>query len=332
MDKLRHTSLLRLCLPLFLACLAPLPARAQADAQFSQYFEVPNYYNAAAIGVGDMLHTRAAARLQWVGIKHAPQTFLVTGDMPFRLFRKRLGVGLLFQQESYGLYHNLNIGAQLAYKQPLFKGVLSLGLQLGLIDQQFRGSHVLLPDDDDYHQGSDDAIPTTDIRGNALDIGLGIFYTHRWFWAGISAQHLNSPTVALNAETGDGGQERNYEFQIGRTFYFIAGSNIKVKNTLFEVLPSFLVKTDMTFTSWDATCRLRYNNFLTAGLGYRWKDAVYLVLSAQFKGFYLGYSYDYSTSAIAKASSGSHEIFIGYNIKLDLGDRNRHRHRSVRIM
>ncbi len=307
-------------------------AAAQADAQFSQYFEVPNYYNAAAIGTTDLLRIRGGARLQWVGIENAPKTFLGAADMPFKLFGKRFGVGLVMQQESLGLFKNMTVGAQVAYKQKLFKGTLSIGAQIGFIDQSFKGSEVYIPDDDDYHQSTDDAIPKQDIRGNTFDMGLGVFYSHKWFWAGLSATHLNSPSVRLNAESGENGNEKNYEFQMGRTLYFMGGSNIPIKNTLFEVIPSVLLKSDFTFTTWEATARCRYNKFLTAGVGYRWEDTVYVVLSAEFKGFYLGYSYDYPTSAIARASSGSHEIFAGYSLKLDLSDKNRHRHKSVRIM
>lgn len=315
-----------------LALLAPVRSVGQTDAQFSQYFEVPAYYNTAAIGTTDLLKIRAGMRMQWVGIDNAPRTFLAIADMPFKLFNKRFGVGLVMQQESLGLFKNMNIGAQIAYKQKLFKGTLSIGAQIGFFDQSFKGSEVYIPDDDDYHQSTDEAIPQQDIRGNAFDLGLGLFYTHRWFWAGLSATHLNSPSVKLDAETGENGNERNYEFNLGRTLYFMAGSNIPVKNTLFEVLPSMLVKTDLTFTTWEATARVRYNKFLSGGFGYRWKDAAYVVLSAEFKGFYIGYSYDYPTSAIAKASSGSHEIFAGYSLKLDLGEKNKHRHKSVRIM
>ena len=316
---------------IFLA-FSPFRAKAQADAQFSQYYEVQNYYNAGAIGTTDLLKIRGGARLQWMGIQNAPRTFVVAADMPFKLFNKRFGVGLVMQQESLGLFKNLTLGAQVAYKQKLFKGVLSIGAQIGFIDQSFKGTDVYIPDDDDYHQSSDDAIPTQDIRGNAFDVGFGLHYTHKWFWTGISLTHATSPSMTMNAESGENGNEHNYEFQMGRTLYFMAGSNIPIKNTLFEVIPSVLVKSDFTFTSWEATARCRYNKFLTAGVGYRWNDAVYAVLSAEFKGFYIGYSYDYPTSAIAKASTGSHEIFAGYSLKLDLSDKNKHRHKSIRIM
>lgn len=321
------------CLLLLMAVFGAVPrSAAQADAQFSQYFEVPSYYNAAAIGTTDLLRIRAGARLQWVGIHGAPQTFMGTADMPFKFLKKRFGVGLVVQQEKLGLYKNLNIGAQIAYKQKLFKGTLSIGAQVGFVNQSFKGTEVFIPDNDDYHQSTDEAIPKQDIAGNAFDISAGLFYTHKLFWVGVSGTHLNSPSVKMDAESSENSQEKNYEFNIGRTLYFMAGSNIQIKNTLFEVLPSAFVKTDFTFTTWEATIRGRYNKFLTAGVGYRWKDAVYAVVAAEFKGFHIGLSYDYPTSAIARASSGSFEVFAGYSLKLDFSEKNRHRHRSIRIM
>lgn len=311
------------------AVVMPATLRAQVDAQFTQYFEVPNYYNPSAIGNNDYLRIRAGSRLQWIGIPKAPKTFLITGDMPLKLFNKRFGLGLVLQQESMGLYKNMSAGVQAGYKLKLWKGQLTIGVQLGLIDESFKGSEVVLPDDDDYHQGSDDAIPTTDIRGTAFDIAAGVFYTHRWFWAGISATHLTSPTITMST---DGSEAKNYEFKAGRVLYFMGGSNIPIKNTLFEIQPSVLVKSDFTFTQAEITGRVRYNKFLPAGVGYRLNDAVSAMLSAEFKGFFLGYSYDYPLSAISKASSGSHEIFAGYSLKLDFSEKNKNKHKSIRIM
>lgn len=112
----------------------------------------------------------------------------------------------------------------------------------------------------------------------------------------------------------------------------MAGCNIPVKNTLFEVVPSVLVRTDFGFTTGELMARARYRRMFSFGIGYRWDDAVIATVAAEIKNFYIGYSYDYSTSAIRSASSGSHELFVGYSLKLDLSDRNTHRHKSVRVM
>ncbi|WP_289686927.1 PorP/SprF family type IX secretion system membrane protein, partial [Muribaculum intestinale] len=154
-------------------------------------------------------------------------------------------------------------------------------------------------------------------------------YTHRLFWAGISATHINQPTVKMST---DGTDAKQYEFQAGCNFYFMGGGNIPIKNTLFELQPSVLVKTDFIFTTAEITAKLQYNRFFYGGLAYRYNDAVALLLGACFKNFFVGYSYDYPISDIAKASSGSHEIWLGYSMKLDLGEKNKHRHKSIRIM
>ena len=308
-----------------LALLVPaavcLAASAQTDAQLSQYYELPNFYNPAATGTTDFLKLRADARLQ-----------SLAADMPFKFIGKRFGTGLVMQQESYGLYKHLDVAAQLSYKLKLFKGELSIGVQPGFVNQSFKGTDVFIPDQDDYHQGTDDAIPQQDISGNAFDLAAGLFYTHRLFWLGVSGRHLTQPSIRLNAESGEDTNEKNYEFPLRRTLYFMAGSNIPIKNTLFELQPSALVRSDFTFTSWEATLRCRYNKFISAGVGYRWKDAVYAVVAAEIKGFYIGFTYDYPTGAIVRATSGSYEIMAGYQLKLDFSERNRHRHKSVRIM
>ncbi len=70
----------------------------------------------------------------------------------------------------------------------------------------------------------------------------------------------------------------------------------------------------------------------TFGLGYRHDDALVAILAAEYKGFYIGYSYDYPVSAISKASSGSHEIIAGYSLRLNLSEKNKNKHKSIRIM
>ena len=114
--------------------------------------------------------------------------------------------------------------------------------------------------------------------------------------------------------------------------YFMGGCNFPIKNTLVVLEPSALVKTDFNFFTAEVTMRATYNRFLTFGAAYRYNDAVSAMLGVTFKNFYLGYSYDYPLSAIGKASSGSHEIVAGYQLKLDFSGKNKHKHRSIRIM
>ena len=306
--------------------------QGQSDAQLSQYWAIPTYYNAGASGSSDYLRINGGARLQWLGIENAPQSFLGQVDMPLNLFGKRIGVGAGLQSETMGLFSNLNINAQVSYKIKLFKGELSIGAQVGYFEQKFKGTEVEVPDDDDYHDSGDQAIPTQDLKGGTVDVSAGIFYTHKYFWVGVSGLHLLEPTVKMGLEGSESTASQEYETVVPRTLYFMGGSNIPLKNTLFELQPSLMVKTDFSVFSAEITARTRYNKFLSFGIGYRWKEAVMIMAGAEYKNFFVGYAYDYPLSAIAKASSGSHELLVGYKMKLDLSGKNKNKHRSIRIM
>ncbi len=312
-----------------------LPAAAQNDPQFVQYWALPAFYNPAYAGQIDYIRIRAGYNIQWLGIKNAPKSLAATADMPVKLGKKqRLGVGLNVMQERIGLYDNLLIGAQAAYKLRALKGVFSFGIQPAYYNTKFRGSEAYIPEGDDYHQPDDVSIPKQDITGQAFDLSAGISYTHKYFSVGISGLHLLEPTVELseNNETSAGDETSQFTTTLRRQLYFTADGNIPIRNSLFSLQPSMLVRTDFNYFSAELTMRATFKRFLSFGVGYRWKDAVSAMIAAEFKNFFLGYAYSLPLSPINRASSGSHELVAGYMIKLDYGEKNKNKHRSIRIM
>jgi len=307
-------------------------ALAQQDAQLTQYWAAPTYYNPAATGDNDFVRIRGGAKLQWLGIKNAPQSFFGAADSPFKLFGKRLGGGVVFSSEKLGLFSNMLISGQLSFKLKALKGEFSIGVQPGYFSSSFKGTEVFIPEGDDFHQDTDEAIPRQDLTGSAFDLGAGVLYTHKYFWVGVSGQHLLNTTVSMSIEGTESNETQEYETELPRMLYFTAGGNIALKNTLFELQPSVLVKTDFQFCTAELTLRSTYNKFLTFGVGYRWNDAVSAMIGAEFKNIFLGYAYDYPLTNIAKGSSGSHELVIGYRLKLDFSGKNKNKHRSIRIM
>ena len=329
----KHISgLRRVVLMALLAALHCATSWGQIDPQFTQYWAVPSYYNAGAIGNIDSIHATIGSRLQWVGIRHAPMTFVGLADMPFKFLDRRWGAGVVLQQESMGLYKNTTVAVQLAWKKRMLGGTLSVGLQPGLLNESFDGGSgkTIIPEGDEAHTSADDAIPTSNVGGSALDFSAGVMFTHKKFWVGASCTHIMSPTIEM--KVGDS-EEKVYEFDAGRTCYFMAGATIPIAHTLWEVMPSAMVKTDMTFTQYEASARVRYNKFLTAGVGYRYQDALMFMLGANYKGFTVGYSYDYATnSMLSREGQGSHEVFVSYNVKLNMQEKNRNKHKSIRIL
>lgn len=322
----------------YAACLAAIlcvcipPAKAQTEAQLTQYWATPTLYNPAATGTSEYLRIRGGAKLQWLGITNAPKSFFALADSPLQFGKTKIGLGVSFSQESLGLFSNLQANVQASYKFKLGKGTFSIGVQGGYYNSKFKGSDIYIPDNDDFHQSSDTSLPSQDLTGNSFDVSAGLRYDHKYFSVGVGGLHLLNPSVKLNIEGSENSDSHEYETELTRTLYFIADGNIPLKNTLFSLQPSLLVRTDFAGFSAEVTARATYNRFITFGVGYRWKEAISAMIGVEFKNFFLGYAYDYPMSAINRASSGSHEIVAGYQLKLDFSGKNNNKHRSIRIM
>ncbi len=320
-----------------LSALLPVSVKGQSDPLYTQAWALPTLYNPAAAGSTDFLRIRGAARLQWVGIENAPKSFTGAADIPFKIFGRRWGGGVNITQESIGLFSNTYVNGQISGRlKKLFGGELTVGLQVGYFGSSFKGSDVYIPDDDDFHESNDPAIPNQDVGGGTIDFGIGLEYVHPKFHAGISVLHPTAPKVKLNTKgsTSSTATSDNHEFEtyVNRVLYLTAGSNIPLKNSLIELQPDLILASDLKTFSGVLSLKGWYNKMFFGGIAYRWDDAVSVNLGAEFKNFLFGYSYDIPTSRILKASSGSHEIVVGYRLRLDFNGKNRNRHRSIRLM
>ena len=336
--SLRHIlHIVAFSVALAFSAIMPESVHGQSDPLYTQSWALPTLYNPAAAGSTDFLRIRGAARLQWIGIKNAPKSFTGAADIPFKLLGRRWGGGVNITQEGIGLFSNTYVNGQISGRlKKMFGGELTIGLQVGYFGSTFRGSDVYIPNDDDYHESNDPSIPTQDVGGGTIDFGLGLQYVHPKFHTGVSILHPAAPKVKLNTKgsTSSTATSDNHEFEtyVNRVLYLTAGSNIPIKNTLIELQPDLIVASDLKTISGVLSLKGWYNRMFFGGIAYRWNDAVSINLGAEFKNFILGYSYDVPTSRILKASSGSHEIMVGYRMKLDFSGKNRNRHRSIRLM
>ena len=296
--------------------------RAQYDSQLSQYFMAMGYYNPAYAGVREDLNLLALSRLQWIGIEGAPKSFFIHADMPFKLGKTNHGVGLLIFTEGIGLFQNTHVNLQYAYKQKLLGGTLSVGLQFGLVNQSFNGEKVFYPTSQ-FHQQQDQAIPNVQVSGMGMDIGAGLYYTHKKFYVGLGVTHLNKAEVRLDEYSS---------MYLSSIYNLTGGYNIQLRNPLYELQPSVFFKTDMQSFQADITARLVYNKMFNGGFSWRVNESVILLLGAKFGSFHVGYAYDFPTTPILKGTSGSHELMVSYKLKLKKSKSGKNKHKSVRIL
>lgn len=295
-------------------------AKAQYDATFSHYFDMETSFNVAAVGKQPKLNITGAYAMNFAGFKHNPRTMYLSADMPFLLFNNYHGAGVQFMNDQLGLFTHQRISIQYAYRHRLFGGMLSAGIQVGMLSEKFDGSRA------DLGEANDPAFSTAKEDGNGIDLGAGLYYIHDAGWyAGASVSHLNAPRIELG--------ERN-ELNISPTYYLTGGYNIQLRNPFVTIKPSVLLRTDGIAYRADITTRVVYTNEkreLYAGLGYSPTNSVTAFIGGSVKGIILGYSYELYTSAISPGN-GSHELFIGYQTDINLTKKGRNRHQSVRTL
>ena len=302
-----------------LLALSALTTRAQYDVSFGHYWAMEPSFNPAAVGKESKLNIAAAYALQMAGFEHNPNTMYVAADMPFYALKSYHGAGVQFINDNIGLFSHKRIGLQYAYQPQLLGGKLSLGVQLSMLSETFDGSKVELID------SSDPAFATSSINGTGFDISAGIYYKHRNWYVGISALHLNAPTVELG--------EKN-ELAVSSSYYLTGGYNIRLKNPFLSIQTSVLGRTDGVAYRADVSGRLLYTHekrVMYAGLSYSPTNSVTIQIGGDIRGIRVGYSYEVYTSAIS-IGNGSHELFVGYQTELNLYKKGRNLHKSVRFL
>ena len=310
----RHFAVILLAL-----LLISIEMRGQYDASFAHYWAMETSFNPAAVGKQSKINVTGAYNISMAGFENNPQTMYAAADMPFYFLKSYHGAGVQFMNDQLGLFKHQKLAVQYAPKFKLFGGVASIGLQLGMLSESFDGSDL------DLEDSSDPAFTTSEVNGNSVDIGVGIYYTHGQWYAGLSAQHVTAPLISLG--------ETN-ELQLDRTYYLTGGYNIKLRNPFLSIKPSVLVRTDMTAWRADITGRLVYahdEKLLYGGATYSPSTSFTLMVGGSFHGFVLGYSYEVYTTAISMAN-GSHELFFGYQHDINLVKKGKNKHKSVRIL
>lgn len=312
---------------MLLSCLSE--AKAQDNSSISMYWAVPNLYNPSIAGGDSALHVSAIDRNQWVGLEGAPHTFHIAADMPFVIKKHRIGVGVNVLNNTAGISAETdltesndpetiptakqtvttnNIGVQLSYSMRLWGGRLAMGVQTAIVNQSIK-------------QGSG-------VSGTTFDIGGGVYYDRKigrsQLYAGVSATHLNEAVATEMEEYAYCHQQRSY--------YFLAGCNIPLRNTLFLLQPSVLLKTYSEATTVDCTLRATYHHRFWGGVSYRYDDAVSVMLGADIHPIRIGYAYDIGISSLSKTSKGSHELLASYVLKLDLNKNKSYPKKSIRLL
>lgn len=317
--------LVKKALILVLIITVTTETKAQFDGLFSQYMNIKQYYNPAAIGEQDLMKVQVAQRLDWIGIKNSPKTTLLTASLPFKIKQTKHAAGLEFISDVYGIFANQQFNLQYAYKFKIKNyGTLSIGANIGLVNLICYGDSIKMVESE-YHTPSnaDPAIPIGTQSGLGFDLGAGIHFNAKHWFAGVSLLHAPGANIRL----GD-----KYHYKIRRTLAIMGGYNWQLKNEKYTLKPSAAIFSDFTTWQMQLSMLLDYNEKIWGGLAYSIQDAVSIIIGGEIiNGLKIGYNYDIPASAMIRATHGSHELFISYEFNIYRGAQN-NKQKSIRLL
>lgn len=297
---------------------------SQQEPQYTHNMFTQMAVNPAYAGSSGDISVTGLMREQWMGFKDldgnkvAPQTFLLSMDMPVNLLRG--GIGITILNDKLGFEKNIGLRLNYAYRIEFWKGAIAFGPVIGFLNKSIDFS-MFKPT-----QPGDPILASAEEKTMMLDLGLGIFYElPKKYFAGISTSQLLQTSATLGMETANFNLKRHYYLQGG--FYYILPDN-----PLIRLEPSIMLKTDFVSSQLDLNTLAIYNDKFWGGLSYRYQDALALLVGITYKSFKLGYSYDITTSKLGGAgSTGSHEIVLNYRFKLEL-EKNPKGYRNTRYL
>lgn len=272
---------------------------AQQDAQYTQYMYNTISVNPAYAGSRGALSIFALHRTQWVGLDGAPVTNAVSINTPFN--NSKLGLGVSIVNDEIGPSTNNSLSADISYWIPVSQDYkLSFGVK-GTVNIFNIDVAKLNPGDQ-----TDPAFQNID-NDFSPNIGAGLYLHSQKAYVGVSIPHF----IETNAYNDN--DVAVYKEKIN---YYLIGGYVFDLNSYIQFKPAFISKmTDGAPLQLDVSGNFMFNEKFTVGVAYRWSASLSAMVGFQITdGLYLGYAHDFETTELNNYNSGSHEIFLRYEM------------------
>ena len=256
--------------------------------------------NPAYAGTRATMDFFAHYRAQWGGVDGAPKTASVAMNTPLNNSKWGLGVG--FYNDQLGATTENDFSVNLSYAVELnYEYKLAFGLKgsMNLMDVNYGKLYQLDP--------TDPVIGENISNEFTANIGFGLFLYSYKSYLGFSV-----PKVFQT----DRLKEEEFKLMKQRAHMYVMGGYVFDLNPFLKFKPSFLTKVvSGAPIQVDVNANMMFNDKLTVGAAYRW-DASFSAL-AGFQGskaLFIGYTYDAETTKMKQYSSGTHEVFLRFEL------------------
>jgi type IX secretion system PorP/SprF family membrane protein len=283
----------------FALMLTGFASYAQQDAQYTHYMYNTINVNPAYAGSRGVLSIFGLHRTQWVGLDGAPVTNSASVNSP--ISNTNLGVGVSFVNDRIGPTREDVISVDLSYSIRTSEDYkLSFGV---------KGSANLFNLDVTKLNPENQNDPLLQNLNNDFSPNVG---------AGL---YLHSDKLYLGASVPNFFQTKRYDdntiavYKERMNFYFIGGYVFDLTPSL-KFKPAFLTKiVEGAPLQLDVSGNFLINEKLVLGAAWRWDAAVSALAGFQITdGLFIGYGYDMETTKLRNYNSGSHEIFLRFEL------------------
>lgn len=275
-------------------------AHAQQDPQYTHYMYNHSNINPAYAGSTEGLQLFGLYRTQWVGLDGAPKTATLSATTP--LGTSGLGLGVNFTNDRIGVMNENTLSIDLSYAISLnYNYKLAFGL---------KGSGSLLDvtySDLNIYDGTDPVTGTDITNSFTPNLGAGLFLYSDKSYVGVSAPNLFT-------------QSRYDDNQLNtlkqKLHLYVTGGYVFDLNANLQFKPAAMIKMEEgSPLQVDVSANFMFMEKFTVGAAYRWDASVSGLVGFQVtKNLMLGYSYDADTTRLAHYNSGSHEVFLRFNL------------------
>ena len=272
---------------------------AQQEPQYTQYMYNPSQINPAYSGSMGYASVFGLYRTQWVGLDGAPKTANLGFHKPIE--NSKLGYGINILNDRIGpselTYMNVDISYTLLFGE---NSRLAFGLKVGgeLINIDYSKLSQ-------YNPG--DALFQNNLNRFSPNIGTGVYYYTDNAYIGLSVPMLLNTAFYDEVAVSTANRRQNFYLTAGKVYdlnYYI-----KFKPALVTKIVSGAP------LQLDVTANFLINEKFTAGIAYRMSAALSGLVGFQVSDqIFIGYGYDRETTRLSNFNSGSHELFLKFDL------------------
>jgi type IX secretion system PorP/SprF family membrane protein len=284
---------------IFALMLTGFVSTAQQDAQYTHYMYNTINVNPAYAGSRGALSIFGLHRTQWVGLDGAPVTNAASANFPIE--NTNLGVGVSFVNDRIGPTDEYLASVDLSYT---IRTSETYKLSFGI-----KGSANIFELDKDKLNPEDANDPSLqNLRNNITpNFGAGVYLHSDKLYFGVSV-----PNFFDTNRYDDNSIKVNKE----RKNYYVIGGYVFDLSPSLKFKPAFLSKIiEGAPLQLDVSGNFLIYDKLTLGVAWRWDAAMSFMAGFQITdGLYIGYGYDLETTKLRRYNSGSHEIFLRFEL------------------